>query len=55
MTGTITADHTKEVMDGDLLTTGIKFTEGGHLLTTVVEDTGYLPDRDYTHLVAIKA
>lgn len=32
------------------------FTEGGHpLLTTAVEDTGHVPDRDHTHLVAIKA
>lgn len=60
MIGTITADHTEEVVeeevDGELLKTGIKFTEGGHLLrTTVVEDTGHVPDRDHTHLVAIKA
>lgn len=32
------------------------FTEGGHLLLTiVVEDTGHVPDPDPTHLVAIKA
>lgn len=60
MIGTITADHTEEVVeevvDGELLKTGIRFTEGGHLLlTTVVEDTDLGPDRDHTHLVAIKA
>lgn len=60
MTGTITAGHTEEVeeeeADGELLKTGIKFTEGGHLLlTTAVEVTGHVPDRDHTHLVAIKA
>lgn len=60
MTGTTTADHTEEVVeeevDGEQLKTGIRFTEGGHLLlTTVVEDTGHVLDLDPTHLVAIKA
>ncbi|CAO2604218.1 Transformer-2 protein homolog beta [Lemmus lemmus] len=58
--GTIPAGHTEEVVeeeeDGELLKTGIKFTEGAHLLlTTAVEDTGHVPDRDHTHFVAIKA
>lgn len=60
MIGIITADHTEEAVeeaaDGELLKTGIRFTEGGHLLLTiVVEDTGHVPDPDPTHLVAIKA
>lgn len=60
MIGTTIADHTEEEVeeevDGELLKTGIRFTEGGHLLlTTVVEDTGHVPDLDPTHLVAIKA
>lgn len=60
MTGTITADHTEEVVeeevDGEQLKTGIRFTEDGHLLlTTVVEDIGHVLDHDPTHLVAIKA
>lgn len=60
MTGTTTADHTEEVAeeaaDGELLKTGIRFTEGGHLLpTTVVEDTDHAPDLDPTHLVATEA
>lgn len=60
MIGIITADHTEEVVvveeDGELLKTGIRFTEGGHLLLTiVVEDTGPVLDPDPTHLVAIKA
>lgn len=60
MTGTITADHTEEEVveeeDGELLKTGIRFTEDGHLLlTTVEEDTGRVPDLGHTHLVAIKA
>lgn len=60
MTGTTIADHTEEVVeeeeDGELLKTGIRFIEGGHLLlTTVVEDTDLVPDQDLTLLVAIKA
>lgn len=60
MTGTITADHTEEEVvveeDGELLKTGIRFTEDGHLLlTTVEEDTDRVPDLGHTHLVAIKA
>lgn len=60
MIGTTTADRTEEVVveevDGELLKTGIKFTEGGHLLLTiVVEDTDHAPDLDPTHLVATKA
>ncbi|MBZ3881228.1 Transformer-2 protein-like protein beta [Sciurus carolinensis] len=49
-------EEVEEEVDGELLKTGIRFTEGGHLLlTTVVEDTGHDPDHDPTHLVAIKA
>lgn len=60
MIGTTIADHTEEVVeveeDGELLKTGIRFTEGGHLLLTiVVEDTDHAPDLDHIHLVAIKA
>ncbi|KAJ8785401.1 hypothetical protein J1605_006998 [Eschrichtius robustus] len=60
MTGTITAGHTEEEVeeeeDGELLKTGIRYTEDGHLLPTiVVEDTDHVPDLDHTHLVAIKA
>jgi len=60
MIGTITADRTEEEEeeeeDGELLKTGIRNTEDGHLLPTiVVEDTDHVPDRDHTHLVAIKA
>lgn len=60
MTGTITADHTEEEVvveeDGELLKTGTRFTEDGHLLlTTVEEDTDHVPDLGHTHLVAIKA
>lgn len=45
-----------EEEDGELLKTEIKFTEGGHLLLTiVVEDTDHVPDLDHTRLVAIKA
>jgi hypothetical protein len=60
MIETTTADHTEEVVeeevDGELLKTGIKFTEGGHLLlTTVVEDIDHVPDLDPILLVAIKA
>lgn len=60
MIGTITADRTEEEEeeeeDGELLKTGIRYTEDGHLLPTiVVEDTDHVPDLDHTHLVAIKA
>lgn len=60
MIGTTIADHTEaeeeEAEDGELLKTGIRFTEGGHLLLTiVVEDIDHVPDLDHTHLVAIKA
>lgn len=59
MTGTITADHTEEEVveevDGEQLKTGIRFTDGHLLLTTVVEDTGHVLDHDPTHLVATKA
>lgn len=60
MIGTTIADHTEEVVeveeDGELLKTGIRFTEGGHLLLTIVgEDIDHVPDLDHTHLVAIKA
>lgn len=59
MIGTTIADHTEEEVeeeeDGELLKTGIRFTEGGHLLLTiVVEDIDPVPDLDHTHLVAIK-
>lgn len=58
--GTTIADHTEEEVEeedaGELLKTGIRFTEDGHLLLTiVVEDTDHVPDLDHTHLVAIKA
>lgn len=58
--GTTIADHTGEEVeeeeDGELLKTGIRFTEGGHLLLTiVVEDIDHVPDLDHTHLVATKA
>lgn len=60
MIGTIIADRTgveeEEGEDGELLKTGIRYTEDGHLLPTiVVEDTDHVPDLDHTHLVAIKA
>lgn len=60
MIGTTTADHTEEVVeeevDGELLKTGIRFTEGGHLhLIIVAEDIDHVPDLDPTPLVAIKA
>ena len=58
MIGTITAGRTEEEEeeDGELLKTGIRNTEDGHLLPTiVVEDTDHVPDLDHTHLVAIKA
>lgn len=60
MIGTITADRTEveveEEEDGELLKIGIRYTEDGHLLPTiVVEDTDHVPDLDHTHLVAIKA
>ena len=60
MIGTITADRTEveeeEEEDGELLKTGIRNTEDGHLLPTiVVEDTDHVPDLDHTHLIAIKA
>lgn len=60
MIGTTIADHTEEEVaeeeDGELLKTGIRFIEGGHLLLTiVVEDTDHVPDLDHIHLVAIKA
>lgn len=46
----------EEGEDGELLKTGIRYTEDGHLLPTiVVEDTDHVPDLDHTHLVAIKA
>lgn len=60
MIGTTIADHTEEEVaeeeDGELLKTGIRFIDGGHLLLTiVVEDTDHVPDLDHIHLVAIKA
>lgn len=60
MTEITIADHTEEEVveeeDGELLKTGIRFTEGGHrLLTIVVEDTDHVLGLDHTHLVAIKA
>lgn len=60
MIETTIADHTEEAAveeeDGELLKTGIRFTEDGHLLLTIaVEDTDHVPDLDHTHLVAIKA
>lgn len=60
MIGTTTADHTEEEEeeeeDGELLKTGIRFTEDDHLLpTTVVEDTDPVPDLDHTLHAAIKA
>ena len=61
MIGTITADRTEEEEeeeeeDGELLKTGIRNTEDGHHLPTiVVEDTDHVPDLDHTHLFAIKA
>lgn len=60
MIGTTIADHTEEEVeeeeDGELLKTGIRFIEDGHLLLTIaVEDTDPVPDLDHTHLVAIKA
>ena len=61
MIGTIPADRTEEEEeeeeeDGELLKTGIRNTEDGHLLPTiVVEDTDHVPDLDHTHLIAIKA
>nr|CAI9704137.1 unnamed protein product [Rangifer tarandus platyrhynchus] len=60
MIGTITADRTEVEVEeeevGELLKTGIRYTEDGHLLPTiVVEDTDRVPDLDHTQLVAIKA
>lgn len=60
MIETTIADHTEEEVeeeeDGELLKTGIRFTEGGHLLLTiVVEDIDHVPGLDHTHLVATKA
>lgn len=60
MIGTTIADHTGEVVeveeDGELHKTGIRFTDGGHLLLTiVVEDIDHVPGLDHIHLVAIKA
>lgn len=60
MIETTTADRTEEEVeeeeDGELLKTGIRFTEGGHLLLTIVaEDTDHVLDLDHTHLVAIEA
>ena len=69
MIGTVRADPTEveEEAVGELLKTGIRYTEDGHLLpirytedshllpTLVVEDTDHVPDLDHTHLVAIKA
>lgn len=57
---TTIADHTEEVVvveeDGELLKTGIRFTEDGHHhLTIVVVDTDHDPDLDHTLLVATKA
>ncbi|XP_017902427.1 PREDICTED: uncharacterized protein LOC102178398 [Capra hircus] len=58
MIGTITADRTEEEEeeeeDGELRKTGIRYTEDGHLLPTiVVEDTDHVPDLDHTHLVSV--
>ena len=58
MIGTVTADPTEveEEAVGELLKTGIRYTEDSHLLPIlVVEDTDHVPDLDHTHLVAIKA
>lgn len=60
MIGTITADRTEVEVEeeevGELLKTGIRYTEDGHLLPTiVVEDTDHVPDLVHTRLVAIKA
>lgn len=60
MIGTITVDRTEVEVEeeevGELLKTGIRYTEDGRLLPTiVVEDTDHVPDLDHTHLVAIKA
>lgn len=59
MIGTTTVDHIEEEVeeeeDGELLRTGIRYTEDGHLLLTiVVEVTDHVPDLDHTHLVVIK-
>ena len=49
-------EEEEEEEDGELLKTGIRNTEDGHLLPTiVVEDTDHVPDLDHTHLIAIKA
>lgn len=60
MIGITIADRTEEEVeeeeDGELLKTGIRFTEDGHLLLIiVVEDTDHAPGLDHTRLVAIKA
>jgi hypothetical protein len=57
MTGTFTADHIEEEMDGERqLKRGVRFTEGGHLLlTTIMEDTGHILIHDPTGLITIKA
>lgn len=57
MIGTTTVDHIEEEVeeeeDGELLRTGIRYTEDGHLLLTiVVEVTDHVPDLDHTHLVS---
>lgn len=59
MIGTTIVDHIEEEVeeeeDGELLRTGIRYTEDGHLLLTiVVEVTDHVPDLDHTHLVVTK-
>uniref|UniRef100_A0A452F696 Transformer-2 protein homolog beta n=1 Tax=Capra hircus TaxID=9925 RepID=A0A452F696_CAPHI len=45
----------EEEEDGELLKTGIRNTEDGHLLPTiVVEDTDHVPDLDHTHSSLLK-
>ena len=56
MFSVFTEEEEEEEEDGELLKTGIRNTEDGHLLPTiVVEDTDHVPDLDHTHLIAIKA
>ncbi|OWK01106.1 hypothetical protein Celaphus_00018336, partial [Cervus elaphus hippelaphus] len=49
MIRTIKAYHIKEE-DGELLKTGIRYREDGHLLPLiVVDDTDHVPDLNHTH------
>lgn len=56
MVGTIKAYRIKEEEDGELLKTGVRYREDGHLRPlTVVDGTDHVPDLNHTHLVTAEA